>query len=624
MSIIKRSNIIQLIMAAIVVVGAVALCDAMAHPDKTDRIESYIANQVQSGRDVVYLPYGDWEITRPINIPPGVREVRGRGSRIHVPPRAAWHAIYVADSDGCLLQGFTIVEQPGREEPAGGGAAIGIYNSRNVTVRDVTIEGTGGFAATNTTGLIVEGVRISDAHSWAFGIKGCTDFILRDCTAEGAYSDGFKINNGSGHGLIDGCRAIACGYSYTLTDAEGKRIGNGDGIDTYIGGHHLTINNFEARGCWGAGINIKTGPHNYRDSQPGGEVDRPSVFISVINPRVIGRTDVEDGHRFAGVMVNSTNNRDMLRSEFVSIHGGQYEDLTGPAVWASMGSHGAISGTLLCRDVEVPVEIRPESEDFHDDSRVIALTTPRLDVIAFYNFGGSGTPDVPGQNRRLIDAGSWQAWATEAASQLPPGVVRVWLHNPFGLYVKPGDDGRRMWIDQWHLAQGVLPPELTDADAFAEAMQILRDAGVNEIVAYIGSPLMLDVEDRNFDYVETLIQPLLDAGCSIAFDATYDWRAGDEIDLLIQAIRGRGHRVYVEPWLLGDRAYGEIDGVVHTDRFFPRDRIGPIPLMQPLPVGVERVVLQREYNAGDLIDLKNNGATIAVRYWTATGREVGE
>ena len=253
-----------------------------------------------------------------------------------------------------------------------------------------------------------------------------------------------------------------------------------------------------------------------------------------------------------------------------------------------------------------------------EEKPVVAPT--QSDTILWYAFGGSGTQS-PGENRRLERSGSWSAWAEDAIEELPEGCTRVWLHNPFGLYVKRNGD-RRMWIDQWVLAQGVMEDEFTDIDAFVQAIQMLRDAGVTEIITYVGSPLTLDVEDRNYEHVETLLRPMLEAGCSLAFDATYDWHKGDETDVLIQELRGRGHRVYVEPWLFADREYGEIDGVVHADRFFPRNSLREAMRRQPIveKLDCERVVLQRIYTAEELTAMRLNGATIAFRPWTQTGQ----
>jgi len=241
------------------------------------------------------------------------------------------------------------------------------------------------------------------------------------------------------------------------------------------------------------------------------------------------------------------------------------------------------------------------------------------DVIVFAPIGGTGA-EHPGQARRLVLAGSWSALAQEILDELPKGCTRVQLHNPFGLYTKSGEDTRLMWIDQWVLAQDALPDKLSDPEEFAAAIKLLKANGVMEVIAYVGSPLTLPASFRNIDTIDKLLYPLLSSGCSIGFDATYDWQLGDETDQIIQALRKRGHKVYIEPWQLADRKYGEVDGVIHLDRFFPRTRIGA-HLLAESHTG-ERIIIQRNYSAKELIGLRELGASIAVRLHTATGQEV--
>jgi hypothetical protein len=243
-------------------------------------------------------------------------------------------------------------------------------------------------------------------------------------------------------------------------------------------------------------------------------------------------------------------------------------------------------------------------------------------TIGFFNFGGSsreGLAQYPSQNKRLMDAGSWQAWASATVDELPASVRRVWLHNPFGLWRKAGDDDRLMWIDQWSMARGVYRTELVDPAAFAEAVAILKAGGVREVIAYVGSPQTLD--EVTFDGVYEHVAIYLDAGCSIGFDATFDWRAGDAVDEVIQAIRAKGHRVYCEPWPLAGREYGAIDGWVMADRFLENQVAKGFVRDGDLAESfdAEQIVIQREWDAAALGELD---ATLAVRLWSETGRSL--
>jgi hypothetical protein len=255
--------------------------------------------------------------------------------------------------------------------------------------------------------------------------------------------------------------------------------------------------------------------------------------------------------------------------------------------------------------------------------RTLATLDPPQGTIAFYNIGGSGGDPDTGNTRRLDDG--WDGLADAILRDLEgTRIDRVWLHNPYGNWIKTGGD-RLMWIDQWLLLSDARP-ELADAEAFAAGVARLKAAGVREVVCYFGGPETLPI--ISYEAVEPLIRPALQAGCSIAFDHTMMWEAGDATDRLIQQIRRDGHRVYCEAYPFADRIYGRIDGWVMMDNFLgnqvARGFTEAGQLAALFPAGVERIIIQREWTAEQLQAERDKGETLAVRLWTEAGRELAQ
>ncbi len=167
-------------------------------------------------------------------------------------------------------------------------------------------------------------------------------------------------------------------------------------------------------------------------------------------------------------------------------------------------------------------------------------------IVAKYSIAHSSND----YSARLVGHGlTVDGWAPFIAEEILPaldaGFTRIDLHNPFGR----GPDDTFMAFDQY-LDALVETPKLTED--FVELWKPITDSGV-EVIAYMGSPRhdpiqvsLIDDPDAWWSRALAAVQPLVDAGMSIALDASAN-ATGDLLDVaLAEHLRDQGVRVYIE------------------------------------------------------------------------------
>lgn len=198
-------------------------------------------------------------------------------------------------------------------------------------------------------------------------------------------------------------------------------------------------------------------------------------------------------------------------------------------------------------------------------------------------------------NRDLV-----QLAANIGAKLRENGYKRLFFHNPGGLHILAAfpvydpksssdpngigafwadigrlnktQDARTMHPNQWQLSQQAGLPWAKDAD-LKRFHQILMNCGVEEVIYYLGGP---DVLQNPLEDGQRCVAPFLAAGepstVSIAFDAIGHEENGyhktpgrmEACRELCRWLKGKGHRVYLEP-RLGKKVdfwQGSIDGTI--------------------------------------------------------------
>lgn len=171
----------------------------------------------------------------------------------------------------------------------------------------------------------------------------------------------------------------------------------------------------------------------------------------------------------------------------------------------------------------------------------------RLDanrIIHGANFGWSGNDPANRNVGRIRPGGSWAEWvAANVTPLLARGVRRFELHNPFGALAD----------EPMQLAQSIHAREagLTHLVAgFADAWAPVTAAGV-EVIGYVGSGRF----EAGFGELEAnawrgraarALAPMLDAGMSIALDASAAAAEGSQTHRLAERLRDSGVIVYAE------------------------------------------------------------------------------
>jgi hypothetical protein len=117
------------------------------------------------------------------------------------------------------------------------------------------------------------------------------------------------------------------------------------------------------------------------------------------------------------------------------------------------------------------------------------------------------------------------------------------------------------------------------SEKFDTSVRRLTNVGI-EVIAYIGSPRLLVVEQgETFESWQKRafreMQPLLDASCSIGFDATYGGPAMGPRSYpfrLIRTLQLYRIKVYCEPWPLADSPHMFDLAFIMRESFYAKNR----------------------------------------------------
>jgi hypothetical protein len=195
-------------------------------------------------------------------------------------------------------------------------------------------------------------------------------------------------------------------------------------------------------------------------------------------------------------------------------------------------------------------------------------------VIPYYNVAWSSRDPARRNVGCVTPARGWPGFV-ESIGPLAGRFHRVWFHNPFGALA-----GEPMQFAQWSQAKKQGLSWLTEK--FDTSVRRITDAGI-EAVAYIGSPRLLVVrQGESFESWQKRafaeMQPLMDAGCSIGFDATY---GGPEMGprsypfRLIQMLPQYRIKVYCEPWPLANSPHMFNQAFIMRESFYLDNRQHP-------------------------------------------------
>lgn len=171
-------------------------------------------------------------------------------------------------------------------------------------------------------------------------------------------------------------------------------------------------------------------------------------------------------------------------------------------------------------------------------------------IVAYHTIGHS-SPDAA--DRRVgwnLKAEGWAGYVEQNVKpQITWGCQRFYLSNPFGAL-----EPELMQFDQYLHAkagiEGVHPPLPWLTEGFVEAWKPITDQGV-EVICYLGSmqgdPDFDDATPAGkLDRFNRSIQPALQAGMAIGFDASVLYPDGSFYARAVELVKSTGVRVYVE------------------------------------------------------------------------------
>ena len=192
-------------------------------------------------------------------------------------------------------------------------------------------------------------------------------------------------------------------------------------------------------------------------------------------------------------------------------------------------------------------------------------------IIPYYNIAWSGRDPKLRNVGRVKRSSGWPGFVSRI-SPVAEEYRRVWFHNPFGAL-----KGESMQFAQRSQAskQGLR----WLVEKFGPSVRRLTDRDI-EVVAYLGSPRQLRIEKREnweswLKRAMRELQPLVDAGCSLGFDATY---GGAEMGpdsypyRLLQILTMYRVKIYCEPWARADSTHMFKLGFITRESFYRKNR----------------------------------------------------
>lgn len=209
----------------------------------------------------------------------------------------------------------------------------------------------------------------------------------------------------------------------------------------------------------------------------------------------------------------------------------------------------ALTGFSACTTARQAAEPSHEQAARAVDTSPVDAEFVRNHVIAWYPIGHSSRDTRRRMVGRNLEKTGWGGFVKQ--SVLPVlkryGFKRVMLHNPFGTLT-----GEAMQFDQYLTAKAAGLNWLTDG--FVTAWKPVTASGV-EVIGYIGNP-HLDSESQNllkskgekavFARGWKAIDPLVQAGMSIGYDAAVITDKNSATYHFAHMMRAHGLKVYVE------------------------------------------------------------------------------
>lgn len=258
---------------------------------------------------------------------------------------------------------------------------------------------------------------------------------------------------------------------------------------------------------------------------------------------------------------------------------------------------------------------------------------PKLRIVALYFIGG--TADDPA-NRMVGHRLNQTGWGGFVEDKILPdlvwGVRRIQLHNPFG-----DDPDKRMSFTQYLEAQQAGLDWLSEG--FVEAWKPVIDGAYTggepvEVIAYIGSA-MNDASmealyqagqlDEWYERAFACVQPLLDAGTSIALDNSGVVPAEHPHYQFAVMLQEMGVKVYMEAWPRTRNPHWARFSPIIAENFYRVARNHPKQLVprQELPGRPIRMVTghaarelaeegDRSYELPMVIEVLSEGDNVAV------------
>lgn len=192
---------------------------------------------------------------------------------------------------------------------------------------------------------------------------------------------------------------------------------------------------------------------------------------------------------------------------------------------------------------------------------------PQNKLVAYIGIGNANiTADNPrGINRGNIPGDDWVAFWKSQQPLVDQGLKRWAIWQPFGRnqlrnqWFRDGETfvqrETNLCVEQFTLARAAGYQML--CDTFVEATKAFLQADKErEVIAYLGTLIGAPEWDANYESVESLrgrliaeLQPYLEAGCSLAFDATASLAANHWFYDFLKALKVSAS-VYIEAWPL--------------------------------------------------------------------------
>ena len=208
-------------------------------------LHTHLAKTIAQGKTLWRPPNGRYEIEATLNVPGSINAVDMRGVEIVVPPRPSFHALVISDNSAGCVRGGRITERDGRDQSGGGAAGLVLESCSGTRVDAPEVIGCGrGVILNMCKGARLASVSVTASWSYAVEIRASHGTVIDQCRMRLAWRDAIKLTGGSSGLLVQDTLGLNCGRGQAIDPTV-----NGDGIDTLLGGSHITLLRFTAIGC---------------------------------------------------------------------------------------------------------------------------------------------------------------------------------------------------------------------------------------------------------------------------------------------------------------------------------------------------------------------------------------